>query len=390
MNADYGGTKRILHIIHGFGPGGVETWLLATVKYLQAHPELNVRFDFLLTGGKPGLFDQEVRDSGSKLFYVRYSLKSIPRFRRQFRLILKENKYAAIHNHEDFISGWHFMLGGKYLPAIRISHVHNSYKFVQKYVRGPLRWISFTVGRKLMAHWTTKITGTSEAVMNSYGYDRSAFKKKRTYPAYCGIDTSKFVFDIAAKDKICNELGWDPDSKIALFVGRIGLQDPSDTENEKNPQTAFAIAKELVAHSHWNFLFVGYKGEMGERLEQEIKSLSLDNRIKFLGIRRDVPQIMSASDVFIFPSLWEGLGMVAVEAQCSGLKVIMSDTIPSEAIVCPQLVEVKSLNEKAAVWVKAVLDSTLSVEREYYAIQINKSHFSIENSVNRLLSLYEC
>ena len=196
--------ERVLHIIHGFGPGGVETWLVACVKYLSEHPEINVEFDFLASGGEPKVFDQEVKGYGSKIFYARYSIKSILSFRKALRQILSENKYIAVHDHEDFISGWHFLLAGKKLPQIKISHLHNPYNFVHNYVVNPLRGISFNVGRKMMVKFTSKITGTSDAVMDEYGYDKHPFVEKRIAPAYCGFDTDKFAFDEDAKKR------WSP------------------------------------------------------------------------------------------------------------------------------------------------------------------------------------
>lgn len=382
--------KKVLHIIHGFGPGGVETWLLDAVKYLHTHPELNLKFDFLLTGGVPGIFDEEIKKYGGHIFYVRYSYSSILSFRRQFREVLTENGYVAIHNHQDFISGWHYMLGGKYLPPVRISHLHNPYNFVHNYVVNPLRWFSFKMGRTLMARYATKITGTSNAVMDEYGYNKGVFKKIRTNPAYCGFDTRKFAYDATAKEQLCNELKWDTKVKIALFVGRIGLQHYDTAANQKNPAFAFEVAKRLVANRNdWCFVFVGFKGESGSQMEEEAIETGFGDRIKFLDVRRDVPKIMSASDVFVFPSLWEGLGMVAVEAQCSGLKVIMSNTVPKEAIVSESLVTIKDIKEGAGAWADSIADSKQVEERARYVDEIDHSPFSIENSVNRLVALYE-
>ena len=390
MNHDIGVRRKILHIIHGFSPGGVETWLLATVKYLHQHPELNLKFDFLLTGGVPGIFDEEIKMHGSKIFYFRYSNSSLRSFRNAFRQVLKNNDYIAVHDHQDFISGWHFLLGGSYLPAVRIAHLHNPYNFVHNYVVNPIRWISFNAGRKLMAHYATKITGTSDAVMDEYGYDKGVFNRKRTSPAYCGFDTKKFNFNSRSKQELCNQLNWDVSANIALFVGRIGLQPYDTAANQKNPEFAFEVAKQLIAsHQQWNFLFVGYKGETGARMEAEMIREKLDSRIKFLDIRHDIPDIMSAADVLIFPSLWEGLGMVAVEAQCSGLNVVMTNTVPQEAIVCSDLVTIKTVDEGPGAWVNTITTLSLNGNRDKYADKLRQSPFSIENSVDRMIALYE-
>lgn len=382
--------KKVLHIIHGFGPGGVETWLLASVKYLQEHPELNLQFDFLATGGAPKVFDDQVKAYGGTIHYLQYSYRSILRFRREFRRILKENKYIAIHDHEDFISGWHFLLGGKHLPRVKVSHLHNPYKFVLNYVVTPMRWVSFKLGRSLMASLVSKITATSDSVMDEYGYDKPPFVKKRVSPAYCGFDTMRFTYDENSKPALCKELGWSVSSRIGLFVGRISLQANDSVANQKNPEFALKIAKRLVMNStEWKFLFVGFKGQTGDRMEEEMRQQGLDEKIKFLGIRQDIPQLMSAAEVFLFPSLWEGLGMVAVEAQCTGLNILMSDAVPKEAIVVHNIVTTKSLSEDTAEWVKAIEAFSIPDNRKQYALKVRNSPFSIENSVNRLVDLYE-
>lgn len=391
MRVEEGAKKKVLHIISGFGPGGVETWLLSAVKYLHSHQETNLQFDFLITGGVPRLYDEEIKQYGGKIFYARYSIGTIPSFRKAIRKILRANNYSAIHDHEDFIAGWHFLLAGKYLPPIRIAHLHNPYNFVHNYVVTPLRRFSFTRGRRLMAKKATAITGTSNAVMDEYGYNKPPFVQKRTSPAYCGFDTCRFQYDSSARSSLCEELGWLSDVKIGLFIGRIGLQSYDTAANQKNPEFAFAVATRLVTqHPEWRFVFVGFKGTTGSRMEQDVLNLELPDKIKFLDIRHDVPKIMSAADVLVFPSLWEGLGMVCVEAQCCGLKVLMSERVPTEAIVCSELISIKRLDDGVNEWVNAVNKSFDGLtDRSTFADRIRQSAFSIENSIKRLQSLYE-
>lgn len=241
-----------------------------------------------------------------------------------------------------------------------------------------------------MARLTTDITGTSDAVMNEYGYNKTRFRRKRRKPAYCGFNTSSFLFNSESKMELCAELGWSTSVKICLFAGRIGLQDYDTVVNQKNPQFAFDVAKELVStYPEWRFLFVGYKGETGTLMEARTKELQMNDRIRFLGVRKDMPTIMAASSVLLFPSLWEGLGMVAVEAQCSGMKVIMSDTVPGEAIVCDDLVVRKQLSEGISIWAKLINDlGAKDYDRKIYAQYVAQSPFSIANSVLRLKELY--
>ncbi len=382
--------KKVLHIIDGFGTGGAETWLLACVKYLHQHPELGLHFDFLASGGKKGVFDDEVTGYGATVFYQKYSLKNFFGFRKRFKKILNQNGYAAIHDHQDFISGWHYLAGVGNLPAQRIAHVHNSLNFVTNYITNPLRWFSFKVGRLLTAKLATKITGTSEAVMNEYGYDRKPYKEKRVPATYCGFKVEKFSYNELAKEVISKEFNWDYGVKIVLFVGRIGTQTNDTGVNEKNPVFALNIAEELVKRGdEWKIILAGFKGELGDAMEEKINNAGLTNQIKLLGLRKDIPLLMSAADVLLFPSLWEGLGMVAVEAQAAGLKVVAADNLPDEAFIIKELVKKKSILSPVADWVDAIIQSASNhTDRKQYERKISESLFSINNSVQGLAKLY--
>lgn len=390
MNEDVENKKRVLHIIHGFGAGGAETWLLALVKYLKLSPNDDFQFDFLITGGKPLLYDDEVIKYGARIYYIEYSLKKFLLFRSKFISVLKQNKYIAIHDHQDFITGWHLLAGYGNLPSIKISHLHNPYNFVRNYVTNIGRWLSFKLGRILMASLTSKITGTSAAVMDEYKYTVWPYVKKRVSPAYCGFDTYRFKYDPLSRQDICRLFHWSTTSKIALFVGRIGLQDYDTAENQKNPSFALNISKRLVSlYPEWKFLFVGYKGKEGERMEEEIRQVGLEGSIKFMGIRNDIPNIMSASDILVFPSLYEGLGMVVVEAQANGLPIIMSENIPVEAVVFNELVTIRKLSGGIDSWCEDIAHiSQPDHDRSSYFLKMLHSPFSIENSAKRLFDLY--
>jgi glycosyltransferase involved in cell wall biosynthesis len=247
------------------------------------------------------------------------------------------------------------------------------------------------MGRYLTAKLASGITGTSDAVMNDYGYDKGMFKKKRKAPAYCGIDTERFSFDQTARKNIRAELDWGDENKVILFAGRIGLHEYDKGQNEKNPAFAFEIAKESIAMDNsYRFMFAGFKGRLGEQMETEVLNTLLADKIKFLGIRKDMPALMSAADVLLFPSKWEGLGMVATEAQASGLKVLASDTVPTEAFVINGLITRKSLSSAAGDWVQELvkMTCTTNTERKAFNEEMKRSVFSIGNSVTDLLKLY--
>jgi glycosyltransferase involved in cell wall biosynthesis len=381
---------KVLHVIHGFGTGGAETWLLQVAKFVHAHPELGLSIDFLATGGEPAVFDDEVLQTGAKIFYIKYSLGKIFTFRKSFIALLKAEKYAAIHNHQDFVSGWHFFSATGYLPLVRIAHLHNPYNFIRNYVTTPSRWFSFKMGRLLTVLLCTGITGTSNAVMDEYGYHKWPYKNKRIDPVYCGFDVNLFIYNNEAKVNICKELGWSEDCRIGIFIGRIDSENNDVRRNQKNPAFALDIAKEVLKiNKNWKFIFAGLKGAVGLEMEAEIERSGLFDRIKFLGVRKDVPSLLSASDVLVFPSLWEGLGMIAVEAQASGLPVLASDALPAEAVIIKEIVYSKPLSASVTEWANELLNIAGKVSnRKPVNAMIKNSPFSIQNSVARMMAVY--
>jgi len=381
---------KVLHILDSFGIGGAETWLLACTKYLKDNPNIQMEFDFLLTGGLESELDEFVRLNGSKTYYKKYSFSRFFSFGFFLRKLLKNGKYNVIHNHGDFVSGWHSLAAIGLLPNIVITHLHNPYNYVNNYKSSFGRRISYNLGKYLMALFTTKLTGTSNFVLDEYGYDKWPFKRIRIQPLYCGFEINNFSFSEVSRKEIRSELGWSkPEIKVALFVGRIGIPDNSIFPNQKNPSFAFKIARKLIEkNTNWNFLFVGLKGVYGEELEAIVLKEGLESRIKFLGIRDDVSKIMSASDAFVFPALWEGLGMVMVEAQCNGLPIIVSDKLPKEAFIIDRYVNEISLNAPIENWIQLIVETSVNNERHVNGDELKVSAFSIHSSVLRLFNEY--
>src|SRR5262249_8779207 len=131
------------------------------------------QMDFFVTSGTPGMFDDEARSLGAKIFYRRYGRSSLAPFARGFKRVLRRGAYSAIHDHQGYISGVHFLLGAGELPPIRVVHVHNAI-----YQMGRLRLdrrLAAQVGKGLIARYSTHIAGTSRQLITEYGFDTPVF-----------------------------------------------------------------------------------------------------------------------------------------------------------------------------------------------------------------------
>lgn len=383
---------RILLVYDTLGVGGAETWLVAILKYLWKNSEaLSVRpqIDVLLTGGRPGHFDAIATSYGARLFYVAYSRKQLIKFALKFRTILKQGNYDVIHDQQDYAAGIHLFLGLGRLPKRRIVHVHNPYDSIKFLSNTKAREFIYKLGKRLLLRNCSQLLGTSRQILKEYGFDEPEFSHIGKDSAHCGFDVADFLGDRSkVHAELAKEFGWSSDVKIILFVGRL-----SSNYNQKNPRQALLVARECIKRDPTVRLLIAGGGDsVVQDLRAEVESWNLSNEILLINERSDIPRLMIGANLFLFPSISEGLGMVAVEAQAAGLPVLASSTVPQEIVVVPDLVTFLSLNQSIEVWAEhalSILDAK-PLDSTHCNSEVDKSGFSIKNSVAKLLHYYTC
>ena len=382
---------KVLQIVDSLGMGGAETWLMEVLRLWHASGA--GRMDFLATSGRRGLFDEEAEGLGARIHYVPYGRRNLPRFARAFRRILREGGYDAVHDHQDYASGWHFALALGTLPKVRVTHVHNpSYQIAMNYGVTLARRMTARIGKLLVARHATHIAGTSRQLIGEYGFDAARFAHIPKAALHCGFDPARFMGERpAARAAMLGEFGWAGDARIALFAGRIDQSsDPAHSQAHKN--AGFAVDVAIAAARQdgaLHLLLAGAPSPAVPLLEARIAEAGMAGRITFAGIRRDLDRLMIGVDVLLFPSRGEGLGMVAVEAQAAGLPVLASDAVPREAVVVPELVRFASLADGAQAWVGELL-ALAAMPRDARAANraVAESPFSIHHSADALARLY--
>ena len=386
------GPIRVLQIVDSLGMGGAETWLIGLLRLWSKNHACSI--DFLAASGNPQIFDEAAHQLGARVHYVRFGRAQMPRFAVEFRRILREGRYDAIHDHQDYISGWHFLMGEGLLPPVRVTHVHNpSYQILNNYGVTTMRRLTARVGKSFVARYATHITGTSRQIISEYGFDMPSFRRIPKAALYCGFDTTRFLGDSAAtKTIIRREFGWPVDAKVILFAGRIDESvDLAHPRIHKNSAFAVSVGIECCRRdSRVRMLLAGARSAAVPILEQLIADSGLEGRIQFVGIRQDIERLMLGSDVLLFPSRGEGLGMVAVEAQAAGLPVLASTHVPRECVVVPELVRFKEVAAGVESWADDLLQMTTQPRNISTANErVSESPFSITNSARALLQLYE-
>lgn len=389
-------TLRVLQVISNFGIGGAEVWLIALLRYFKEHAEelgVKVETDVFLTNGVTDRLDEEAKALGARLIYAKYSRKTLPSFISTWRKTLADGNYDVLHDHQEFTAGWHFLFGFGKLPLVRIAHLHNPMSHQVRYSSGWLRRKTISGGNRLIAGYATHLLSTSRQLIAEQGFDDlSAARDLNKGAVYCGFAPERFLGDRdVARRSVREEFEWPLTVKVLLFVGRLD-SDTDDALNQKNPSFCLEVAKECAMRdSDFVCLIAGGGDGMLQILQERVVSWGHADRIKLLGGRQDVPRLMLGSDLLLFPSLAEGLGMVAVEAQAAGLPVLASDAVPQECAVVPGMVNFLPLSIGTDYWASAALITMKAPQMDLDEANqcVAESSFSIQNSVASLLKVYD-
>ncbi len=385
---------NVLQIIHALGMGGAETWLMEVLRLWRAKGPTAPRMDFLATSGERGFFDEEALALGAKIHYLPYGKKYLTSFGVGLRRILDEGNYTALHDHQDYASGWHYLLAGQHLPPVRVTHVHNpAYQIRNNNGLTLDRRITARIGKHLIQRYATDITGTSRQVVSEHGFDGPEFNHIPKRALHCGFDCTRFAGDPAsAKGSICAEFGWPPGVRVLLFAGRTDrCPDLGHPQNHKNSGFAVNLGIEACRRdSSLRIIMCGAPSVATPILQSRINQGGCHEKIVMAGIRRDIETIMLAADLLLFPSRGEGLGMVAVEAQAAGLPVLASTSVPRECLVVEGMVTFLDVSSDLQPWISAI-EELLKIEkcdREACNAKVVASPFSIINSAANLECVY--
>lgn len=341
------------------------------MNYYKNIDKDKIQFDFLYFKKMPKdvlTYEKMIKKNGGKVFGCT-NLKNLYLFNKNLDRILKENKYDIVHIHDAFILKFVVKTIRKYKNIKIIIHSHAT-EWSDRKINALRNW--------LLCYNNYKYADFLFACSNAAG--KFMFKDKEFYTLNNAIDINKFTYDDKNREKVRNKL------KInnKIVIGHVG-----NFNQQKNHKFIINIFEKTVLQNKNMVLVLIGDGILKSDIERIVHEKSLNKNVLFLGKKENVQDYYSAMDVFILPSLYEGLPMVGVEAQCSGLPILFSSNITREA----GLVNYKflDLNQGTEDWESALLNTKLVSKEERIKAPniVSEKEFDIKKETRKLLKEYE-
>ena len=320
---------RILHIVGAMYPGGMENFIMNLFRNID---RTRFQFDFIVHQQKDKDYTEEIEKLGGRVYLLpRLTRKPFSNLHRIRRLV-RENHYPMVIRHTANALVAPQLLAAKSAGAVTVCHSHNETDPQLRLHR---------IGQRLMRRAADIRLACSEKA-GHWMYGDQSFEV-----IHNAIDIPRFAYHESKAAKIREEFhleGRHAYGNIANFIA------------SKNHSYLLRIYREIIKLDPDAVCFCLGEGDLRPQIEEEIKELHLEKRVILTGIRGDVPDFMSALDVLVFPSRFEGLPLTLIEAQAAGLPSLISDTITGDVIVTEGIVQQLSIELDPKEWAeRAVL-----------------------------------
>lgn len=359
---------RIAQIMGKMVGGGVES---VVMNYYRNIDKEKIQFDFLCDSDSTNIPYKEINELGGRVILIP-PYQDLIKYLSTLKKILKENNYTIVHSHINTLSAFPLYAAKKANIPIRIAHSHSTYnkKEIKKNIlKNILRPFSKTYATHYFA--CSNLAG-------KYLFGKNTYKENKITIINNAIDIDKFIYNEDIRNKKRKELGIEN----KLVIGHVGR-----FTYAKNHLRLLEIINELkIKNSNLVLLLIG-EGSLENTIKEKVKELKLEENIIFLGQRTDVNELMQAMDIFLLPSLYEGLPVVGVEAQSSGLLCILSEKVTKEIKVINQttFIPLEKTNDE---WADTILNKYKNYQRTNTKIEIKNANFDIKTEATKLTKQY--
>lgn len=355
---------RILHIVTSMNRGGLETMIM---NYYRNIDRNKVQFDFLVHRDFEADYDKEILKLGGRIYHISRLIPWSRKYKKELEIFFMQHKeYEIVHVHQDCLSSIALKCAEKQGIQIRIAHSHTANAV--KDLKYPIKEY---YKKKIPKYATHLLACGSKA-----GEWMFPGKKYTIVKNAIDLENYRYSKDISFEVKKKFRL------EKSLVVGHVG-----NFTRAKNHDFLIEIFKEIYeATPNAKLLLVGGGNGM-DMIKEKVISMGLEKQVVFSGVRDDVNKMMQAMDVFVFPSLYEGLPVTLIEAQAAGIPCVISDRISKECIVTNGLVSVMKLDESPKKWAEVIINKS-EITKKSHNDEIAACGYDIKNEAEKLVEFY--
>ena len=360
---------RVLQVVAKMERNGYESRIMDIYRNLDRS---RVQFDFYTHRKDKGDFDDEIIGLGGKIYYNNaISPIHFLGYLKELNSFFREHHYDIVHSHLNSYSGWVLLAAKHNGVKVRIAHSRNS---------------GFDPG------WKTIFKRASKLIINIPPTHRFACSKKagiwlfgraferdrnsKVIPNAFNCDA--FAYNRETRENVRKELGIDTETAV-VNVGRLTPQ--------KNHEMIFEVFKSFNQRQPDSRLYLFGDGELKEQIRALADAMEISGRVTFMGNRPDVSKYLNAMDIMLFPSLYEGFGTVAIEAQCNGLPVLASDVLPEETRVTA-LIKYRALKDPISEWAEDLESLVRQNDRQDHSSEMKKAGYDMRTNALNMQNFY--
>ena len=335
---------RIAQIIGKWLGGGVESVVMNYYRHLD-HDK--IQFDFICDDDSTNIPYDEIEKLGGKVILIP-PYQKVFKYQKELRRVLRDGKYKIVHSHINTLSVFPLYAAKKVGVPVRIAHSHSTTN-KKEWKKNLLKQVLRPFSKK----YATNYMCCSE-LAGRWLFGDKTYDEGKVYLLNNAIDLDKFKYDKKIRDKKRKELGIKEDTIVIGHIGRFVAQ--------KNHTFLIDIFNQFHKKEKNSILLLAGQGPLQEEIKNKVRELGLDDSVRFLGQRNDANELYQAFDVFLLPSLYEGLPVVGVEAQASGLLCFFSDDMTKETKVLDSTVFM-SLSNTAEEWTGEIFTNLQDYKR---------------------------
>ena len=360
---------RVAQIIGKWLGGGVES---VVMNYYRHIDRTKIQFDFICDEDSTNIPYGEIEKMGGKVILIP-PYQKVFKYHKKLKEVLKSGGYKIVHSHINTLSVFSLFAAKCAGVPVRIAHSHSTTNKKEK-----KKNLLKQVLRPFSKVFATDYMCCSE-LAGRWLFGNKEYDNGNVYLLNNAIDLDKFKYDEEKRKEKRKELNIEDSTLVIGHVGRFVEQ--------KNHRFLIDIFNEVHKQKENSILLLAGQGPLMEEMKEKVKILGIEDSVKFLGQRSDINELYQAMDLLLFPSLYEGLGMVVVEAQISGLPCVVSTEIPKIAKVTKKITFV-NLENKTETWNEIIFKYLSNINRKNINFTDKIENYDIKKDVTKLEMKY--